>query len=485
VKRTATIGAIVWLLALGAAGAQTAPMDSVKIGFKSSGYVFWENFRLWKANNSAASDKVSTTGGDTYEGDWFNSILGGLVLENTMSEHLQTRVALEASFGRSFPENNFEASRYTKYNAYIHEAKALYAFRDQIRFPTEVEVGYFLYDYNKDQQNLGEYLFRSKIYPLNLFSNFELPQDRLLGIRMGTELWKGFHQDLLLTSEYKYYPKSDYSLTYVADLGLGKVLDLGAGASCVHCLAVKPSLESPKNEKNMYVRIPAQTFTDDKGATHTVGAVDGLPALVKNDTNLSYSPDGLARDFYPGMKIDTGYYTFQGVSLMGRFSVDPKPFFGTPVFLGPSDLKIYGEVAVLGVKDYPFYYANIRQRIPWMLGFNFPAFNILDVISLEMEYCGNPFPNDWQTSLREGLPIPGGQGFNPGAYADPATSADFKYSPWKWSVYVRKELARGLYISAQAARDHLRVADYNGWTYEEILKTTGQWWGIVRVTASY
>ena len=73
----------------------------------------------------------------------------------------------------------------------------------------------------------------------------------------------------------------------------------------------------------------------------------------------------------------------------------------------------------------------------------------------------------------------------PGAYADPATCGDFKYSPWKWSVYARKEVARGLYVSAQAARDHLRLADYNGWTYEEILKTTGQWWGILRVTASY
>ncbi len=482
--RTATLGAVVSLLALGAARAETEPTDSVKTGFKSSGYVYWENFRLWKADYSGAFDKVSKKGSDINEGDWFNSILGGMVLENTMSEHLRTRVALEASFSRPFPENNFETSRLTRYNAYIHEAKAVYSFGDQFRFPTDVEVGYFLYDYNPDQENLGEYLFRSKIYPLNLFTNFELPKDRLLGIRIGTELFEGFHQDILLTSEYKYYPKSDYTISYVADYKPGKLLDLGAGVSCEHCLAVKPSLESPKDEKNMYVKIPGQTFQDSAGVTHTVAATSGLPALIKNDS-IYATGDPTDRNFYPNMAVDTGYYTFQGIAVMGRFAIDPKALFGSPAWLGKQDLKLYGEGAVLGFKDYPFYYTSIKQRIPWMMGFNFPAFHILDVISLEVEHCSNPFPNDWQTSVREGFPIPGGQGFDARSYADPATHGDYVYSPWKWSVYVRKELSRGLFVSGQVAHDHLRLADYNGYTYEELLKDRSQWWGILRVTASY
>lgn len=505
-KSTATMGAFVWLLAFGAGtgaatGAETDPADSVKMGFKSSGYVYWENFRLGAADYSAASDKVSTGGTDINRGDWFNSILGGMVLENTMSEHLATRVALEASFSRPFPENNFETSRYTKYNAYVHEAKALYDFRDA--FKTQVEVGYFLYDYNPDQQNLGEYLFRSKIYPLDLFTNFELPKDRLLGIRLGSELVPGLHQDLLLTSEYKYYPKSDYTISYVADYKAGKVFDVGAGASCVHCLAVKPSYETPHNDKNMYVTIPAQSFKDSAGVVHTVAGTSGLPDLVKNNPAYSYETDPLTqqRSLYDSMKVDTGYYTFRGVSLMGRFSFDPKPLIGSSSLFGAQDLKIYGETAVLGLKDYPFYYAKLSQRIPWMLGFNLPAFHILDVLSLEMEYCSYPFPEDWQTSLREGLPIPGGQSFSPSSYADPATHSNYVYSPWKWSIYLRKEVARGLYVSAQVARDHLRLADYNGYTYEEILKTgptpantlldalklkgIGQYWAILRVTASY
>ncbi|MBW8886972.1 MAG: hypothetical protein JF616_04355 [Fibrobacteres bacterium] len=170
---------------------------------------------------------------------------------------------------------------------------------------------------------------------------------------------------------------------------------------------------------------------------------------------------------------------------MGRFSLDPKPLFGAPALLGSQDMKFYGEAAVLGLKDYPFYYASLKQRIPWMLGFNFPAFNLLDVASIEVEYCGNPFPNDWQTSLREGLPVPGGQNFSPSSYVNPATHSDYVYSPWKWSFYLKKTVARGLFISSQIAHDHLRLPDDNGFTYEELLKDRSQWWGIIRVTASY
>ncbi len=489
VNKTATISAVVCVLFCSTVKYLHAvePDSTIVIGFKSSGYVYWENFRLWKSDYSGTSDKVSKSGGDISEGDWFNSVLGGFVLENTMSEHLTTRVALEASFNRPFPETNNEVSRVTRFNTYVHEAKALYSFRDQLKFPTQVEVGYFLYDYNPDQQNLGEYLFRSKIYPLNLFTNFELPQDRLLGIRVGTSWMPNFHQDLLLTSEYKYAPKSDYTLSYVASYSMGKVLTLGAGASCEHCLAVKPSLESPKNENNMYVTVPAQNFKDSAGVTHKVNAADGLPGLVKNDTNYSYqsNPVTLSRDFYPQLQVDTGYYTFQGIALMGRFSFDPKALFGSSRGFGRQDLKLYGETAILGLKDYPFYYSSLKQRIPWMLGFNLPAFNYIDVVSLEVEYCSNPFPNDWQRSLREGLPIPGGLGFIPGTYVDPATHSDYVYSPWKWSVYLRKQVAHGLYISTQIAHDHLRLPNVDGFTYEELLKDRSQWWGILRVTASY
>lgn len=481
------------LAVLGAASSRAAESDSAapsKVGFKSSGYVFWENFRIWEADYA----------GTKYKGDWFNSILGGFVLENQMSERLKTRVALEARLFRPFPRDvggNAPASLLSRYDAYVHEAKAVYSFGNVEHPPFEVEVGYFLYDYNKDQHNLGEYLFRSKIYPTILFTDFELPMDRLLGIRIGNSPIKNFHHDLLLTSEYKTYPKSDYSLSYVADYDLGGVLDIGAGVQFVNLLPVIPSLETPNNPDNVYYQIPAQTFTDSAGQTHTIAANQGFFESNwqnKDQTawdDFSYHTDtaNLAspRKIYPQVQgVKTTKFSFQGTKVMGRLTFDPKKLMGSPSIFGSEDMKIYTEAAILGIKDYPFLYEDIKQRIPVMVGFNFPGFHILDVIGIEAEYCANKFPNNWWKSLQDGLPQPGPAGFDWSNY----DASNYKEDDWKWSLYLRKQVSRGLFVTAQMASDHLRLPDREGHTFESLMKDTGnpfsqEWWGIIRVTASY
>ncbi len=468
---------------IGMCWGQEAAQDSTPaLGFKSSGYVYYENYRLWKADYS----------GNIYKGDWFNDVLGGFVLENNMSPRLKTRVALEATFNRPFPEQfNQDASLTTSPSAYVQEAKAIYSFGDVQNPPVELEVGYFIYDYNRDQHNLGEYLFRSGIYPLILNTSFELPAEKLLGFRLGNKPFEGFHQDLLLTSDYKYFPKSDFSLSYVADYSAGKVLTLGAGISLVNVFPVRPSLEAPHSDNNTYIQIPAQTWTDANGVQHQISAPINIFKTdlntMQNADSISYvNPTTFSRDIDPQIQHTTTYFTSQGVKLMGRFTLDPKPLMGSPAWLGPDDMKLYSEVAVLGVKDYPFLYGDIWQRIPVMVGFDFPAFHLLDVLGLEVEYCGNQWPNDWQKLLREGLPQPGDQNFSYSNY-DPA---DYANDHWKWSIYLRKELSHGLFVSAQMASDHLRLADQNGWTYESLMKDTGwpftrEWWGIVRITAKY
>ena len=461
--------------------AAAAPEDSTaapKLGFKSGGYVYWENFRLWEADYQ----------GRIQEGDWFNSILGGFVLENAMSERLATRVALEARIYRPFPEEQGqEVSRLTKPDVYVHEAKALYKFGNPAQPPFEMEVGYFLYDYNRDQHNLGEYLFRSKIYPINLFTDFELPMDRLLGIRIGNRPFPGFHHDLLLTSEYKYYPKSDFSISYLADYTWSG-LQLGYGVSWVHGIPVRPALVTPTSDENTFVRIPAQTFTDTAGNPRVLAApVEGFKTALLADTNLTFQRSGsFSREFLPGLQREVTHFTYQGIKLMGRVGLDPKPLLGLTSLFGPEDLKLYAEAAVLGVSDYPFLYADIQDRIPVMFGFNFPGFKIIDVIGLEAEFCGYKFPNNWQKSLRSGIPQPGDANFTYGNY----NPDDFAQDDWKWSLYLRKQVSRGLFISAQMASDHLRLSDKAGFTYESLMKDTdrpfsGQWWGILRVTASY
>ncbi len=86
---------------------------------------------------------------------------------------------------------------------------------------------------------------------------------------------------------------------------------------------------------------------------------------------------------------------------MARASFDIKGIFPMD-FLGEEDLKIYGELAILGLKDYPGHYNDFSKRIPMMLGFNLPFFGLLnlflprftklDVLKLELEYQGTDVP---------------------------------------------------------------------------------------------
>jgi hypothetical protein len=98
-----------------------------------------------------------------------------------------------------------------------------------------------------------------------------------------------------------------------------------------------------------------------------------------------------------GAAPDTTFISFAGVKLMAHATVDPKPLFGSPEILGPEDLKVYGEVALLGLendKAHKDLYGDYRHRMPVMAGFNIPAFRLLDVLSLEVEWYGAKFRDD-------------------------------------------------------------------------------------------
>jgi hypothetical protein len=265
---------------------------------------------------------------------------------------------------------------------------------------------------------------------------------------------------------------------------LGGILVAGAGISFWHAFAVRPSLEAPTKGQNTYVRIPAQTFVDGQGVTHTIGPKEGFLASVSQDTGITYQDSGsFVRNLYPQIRRSETHFPYQGTKLMGRIAFDPKPLFGRPDLLGKEDLKLYSEIAVLGWEDYPFLYDKRGQRTPVMVGFNIPCFKLLDVLGVEAEYFGDRFPNDWEKSVRDGIPQPGSTN---GTFDGEAQYED----DWKWSIYLRKQVSKGLYVSAQAASDHLRLANKDGYTYESLMKKTGwpftgQWWGIFRVTASY
>ena len=153
----------------------------------------------------------------------------------------------------------------------------------------------------------------------------------------------------------------------------------------------------------------------------------------------------------PGLE----YFSPAGTLLMARAAFDPKRFFPSAA-LGPEDLKLYGEIALLGVENYPVYYTRRSDRMPFMLGFNLPAFRWLDLAAFQCEWFHSPFANDF-VSLGNGratpyFPAGTHAGFSRDAYYDASGKDDFS-----WSLLLQKHVLPGFLVSAQFARDHLRT----------------------------
>jgi hypothetical protein len=96
----------------------------------------------------------------------------------------------------------------------------------------------------------------------------------------------------------------------------------------------------------------------------------------------------------------------------------------------------------------PYGYDTLLQKMPIMLGFNVPAFKVLDALSVEVEYYQCPYANSFQTQARFLYPLP-----------DQGTLGSLNYRTGdnvRWSVYARRSLKNGLVFVAQVARDHVR-----------------------------
>ena len=128
-------------------------------------------------------------------------------------------------------------------------------------------------------------------------------------------------------------------------------------------------------------------------------------------------------------------------------------------FLGKEDLKIYGEYAILGLKDYPRYYNNISERMPVMFGFDIPTFKFLDVLAFEAEYYTSPYFGNNSQTLYDGydypVPIPDPNWTDEEYNTDHGLVTTTAHR-WKWSLYGSKAFGKNFRIVAQAARDHSR-----------------------------
>jgi hypothetical protein len=323
-------------------------------------------------------------------------------------------------------------SNFTTFKNYLAQANLTYSLGDKGRPWLSVTAGNFSYDYNPDVKNLGLYLLRGPVYPGILMSGFqEFDTDTSKGIQSGFKLhhaWGNFSHDILFLNERVLPPMFDWSLAYVAKYKAFGALEIGAGVNFYRLVPYSKALETPGHLTK--ASLTATNYYEVKA---------------------------------PG---DTVFFTHQGTKLMGMFSLDPKRWipFG---HMGSEDFKLYGEVAVLGTKNYGTIYNKMSKRILVMGGFNVPTFGILELLSLEVEWYGSAYRNDlanigypsgivapWmstQTPISL-TPIPSPGPVLPGAYADSTKDN------WKWSVLMQKTVSRHIRFTGQIANDHYRPA---------------------------
>jgi hypothetical protein len=361
---------------------------------------------------------------------WIHRVYARLKLETYIKERLHVIVSPEFRLWfDSYPSVDVsDQSQYPfrpRSDASIADGEGIYSFGDLNKPFLQIAAGIFPFKYNPDASNLGEYLFRTGCYPPYIVTSFDVSYVRLAGLRLSSDLFENLHQDLLLTTETQVQPLYDWSLSYLIGYKIPSLLDIGAGVNFNRLFPIADTLTTPKWPSNQYITSSGEQK----------------------------------------------YYSFSGIKLMGRVTIDPKgllPKNATAIF-GNEDCKLFAEAAVLGLTDIKAYkyrdpdngdstpvldslnnfYGDLKNRIPIMFGINVPTFKLLDEFSIQGELYSWPYVDAlyYQTTQIRLTAKP------PALYVKYSRD-DYKKDNWKWSIYAKKTLMNHFSIIGQAARDH-------------------------------
>jgi hypothetical protein len=382
---------------------------------------------------------------------WSQEAYAGVGFHAALNERFTVNAAMEGKMWYPFPSVLVGQPAFKRryYGVWLDQGNATYKVGDVEKPWLTLTMGYFKYKYNTEARNLGEQLFRSLAYPGIIVNSFDFPASHLLGCQAHFDLLQGrLNADAFIISESDWYPFGDISPALVASFKPHKLVEIGGGVEFARLISVNDQATTPRNpggQMNENVNKIINYLHKDQ-----FGLVD----------SISY---------------DSAYYTFKATKLMGRVTLDPKALFDLP-FFGPEDGKLYGEIDVLGLKNYSFWYEDINKRMPIMFGFNVPTFRVLDVLSMEFENYKSIFSTRYLTNVvQNGLP-------QPDHTYDTWDPLLFKFDDWKWSVYVKKTVFPGFSITAQFARDHMHATYVDGYPFwGESVARPGQWWWTAKL----
>ncbi len=427
--------------------------------FQIHGQAWFDGGRIMHMTDTlirgAAPNNVLNLNGNTLQ-----SMGAQFTVEADLSENLVGAVGFGVQkINHSLGNGSQQLMAISLFQNFLTQSRLTYFLGEKVAPSLSITLGSFPYKYNADVKNLGLYLLRGPVYPGILMSGYQdfavdTTKSTILGLNLHQKIGAISH-DLILNSEREIPPTLDWSLAYIAKIQAGP-LEIGAGVNFYRLLAYKSKLETP-----------GKYFSDAELGFKKSRYVETTPGST-----------------------DTVFFTHQGTKLMGMFGLDLQKALGKQLS-NPDDLKLYGEVGVIGLKNYGKAYADISQRIPLMLGFNFPTGGWLTHLSLEVEYYGALYRSDlarvgnnntvagW-TIQNHPIPSP-----KPVGYADYGidTLTGFWIKPdpidpakadtvrvkgtaldkenqtldnIKWSVLAEKVISNHIRISGQLANDHYR-----------------------------
>lgn len=402
-----TLGAIALPALLVAMAPQIARAEAPKLNFGGAG---WFSYNTIVKSSDTANAKEPN-------GKYLIGSGALFAINVDPSERLHIEAGIGVGMGHFLATSPTDQGGYAPVGAGPFVSNANFTFKPMSSEGGEffVRGGLFPYDYMPEAQNLGLYLLRGPVYPGYLLSGFEtkhvMPVANTLGLQLHHRTG-GFSHDFLFTFETDFYPYWDMSPAYLASYSFGETFRLGGGV-------------------NFYHLIPA----DSRLTTDTLHKYIDNTLPVPDTTQLS----------------------FKGIKVMANASLDPKPLFGNPEILGPEDLKLYGEVAVIGLdndKAHKALYGNYSNRMPIMVGFNLPAFGFLERLAVEVEHYGAKFKDDISQYNRYRSQSP-----------KPASKIDTNYAAdnLKWSVYGSRVFQQHVKLSFQVASDHYRPGQFRGY----------------------
>lgn len=396
----------------------------------------------------------------------------------TVAQQLDERnfisVGVGGIFWKAFEQETGEPeAKVIHFGPGISNAFLRYSFSENLN----LTLGYFPYKYNPSARNLGEYLFRTEAYPTVVFNGgwswLNSASYNAVGLKLSHET-EHFKQDLGLFGEYFNAPIYDMSPAYLATWKPGAGITWGGGVSLHRYVSPNTKIRKELTREYAYYEnfyIPGRDTTGGKkarAARRVSMLKDDIEALEGNEaTPGAYS----ALPENAGAVQKTVRFDNRAVKLMTHATLDFNSMMGLdPKRMGAFEL--YGEIALLGLKNYPIFYTKLMERMPMMAGMSIPTYGVLDNLSFELEYLQNPNIESIYSTFD---------------VLDLAPDVNFRYQKhsrddMKWSLHASRSLTSFMTLFVQVADDHMRLKDkYGRPEYIPVTNTGKDWYWLARL----